>query len=251
MNLRIYLLWAALFVMLAACSDNKKEATEAMLDEAQVGQQILDFYHKYSRGYYVAMQNNLADTVKLFKTATYVNAHMVTEKMKAENTGVIYMPDLSSLKIKRRLATIKVMKHQQQKKQLVFVSIQFNKQGKIVSYKEEQLSKTTHQAKATKPHYNKYNGKYALNEHKTLNIVWAQGSELAYEVMLTSPGCVGKFNGKAFFTDQHTAISNQGGKCKITFDFSTAGKVKVSETTNCRTSHTKNCKFDGEYNLTN
>lgn len=249
MNLRIYLLWAVLFIMFAACSDNKKETTEATLDNTQAGQQILDFYHKYSKGYYAAMQNNLADTVKLFNAATYVSAQMVTEKLKAKNTGAVYMPDLPSLKIEGRLASIQVMKHQQQKKQLMLAHIQFNEKNKIVSYQEEQLSKANVQAKKTTTNYKKYNGKYAFNQHKTLKIQWVQGSELTYEVTIASPDCVGKFNGKAFFTNPHTAISPQGGKCKITFDFSIDGKVKVSEVDHCRSKETQNCTFSGVYTL--
>lgn len=249
MNLRTYLLWAALFILFAACSDNKKETTEETLDTAQVGQQILDFYHKYSKGYYAAMQNNLADTVKLFRAATQVSAQMVTEKMKSENTGAVYLPDLSSLKIKGRSASIQVMKHQSQGKQLILASILFNKQNKIVSYREEPSPKTKHQTKTTTPDYKKYNGKYALSQYKTLKIEWTQGSELAYEVKLTSPDCVGKFNGKAFFTNQHTAISPQGGKCKITFDFSKGGKVKISEVDRCRSKETQSCIFNGVYTI--
>ncbi|EAY29518.1 hypothetical protein M23134_00402 [Microscilla marina ATCC 23134] len=220
------------------------------MEETQTGQQILDFYHKYSKGYYDAMQNNFADTIKLFKAATYISAPTAVQKMKAENNGIVYMPDLPSLKIEGRLASIKVVKHRKQQKELILANIQFDEQNKIVSYKEKPLPKTSPQAKVTTTNYQKYNGEYTFNKYKSLKIQWTQGSELTYDVTLAVPDCVGKFNGKAFFTDQYTAISNQGGNCKIAFDFSTAGQVKVSETTNCRTPQTKNCKFDGEYNLT-
>lgn len=241
-----YFFYFLCLMVLSGCTHNKPSAKLTTAEHAKLGQQIIDFYHKYSKGYYDAMQNNLADTVKLFRHATYVSAQKVVEKMKHRASLTRYTPDLSSLVKGQNMVQLKVKKQQgKQPPQLMQVRIQFNKAYKILSYQEKPMGATN--TPEASPNYAQYNGKYVAASHQAIHITWQQGSHLAYKVTLTSPQCLGEFSGKAFFIDKHTAVGNQGGECTLTFDFSQPHQVTIHEPTHCSTRQTRKCFFKGIY----
>lgn len=252
MKLQLYL-FLSLYLLVASCSTKtEKNAQKEEATELSMSYQILDFYTKYSKGNYEAMQSNFADEVKLFLTATHINPQQVVNEIKAKaDSGVYFIPDMTSLETEQQKARIKVIKKTLQGIEKPFwAHIEFDSLQQIVAYQEKTFAPTQNQPIAQPTNYRQYNGLYAVaGKEKFLNLHWLQGSEISYSIGLTSPDCMGEFTGKAFFIDQHTAVSGNGAHCKITFDFSTSGKVTITEIENCRNAQTQGCSFKGVYQV--
>lgn len=251
MKFHNYLLFSLFYVLTACAANTEQETAQQELTRLEVSQQVLDFYTKYSKGYYDAMQSNFADKVALFFTATHITSAQAIEEIKARakaTPDAYFIPDISSLTIVNQVTKVKVAKKTTKGTQeMLWAHIRFNQDQQIVSYKEVETQPGKVAAKET--NYSQYNGLYMLKgeKSKALAIKWQQGSELTYAVSLSVPDCMGEFSGKAFFIDNHTAASGDVTSCKIIFDMATPDVITITETAGCRNEQTKACKFAGVY----
>lgn len=240
-----------LLYLTSACnqSADQKETNKVASSELRLGQHILDFYNKYSKGYYKALQSSLAPEVTRFLAATHATPAQIVNNIQAKNTLTSYLPDMTSIKINNGEVRLKVTKEIKEKnKEVVWAYIKFDNKQRIVSYRETPIAKK--QVAESSVNLKKYNGTYRFdNENKTLLIKWDKGSKFNYVVSLTSPDCLGEFTGSGFFANQHTGVAGNGTECKITFDFSKPNAVTISETVGCRNAQTKACRFGGVYKL--